>query len=199
MHTVAGKERDKDNIFCVGQAVTGGDERLFFEENTMDGRIGTERPNRIHVLLNRNARVLVLRGAMAGHKEGNLPGMGSAGKRELLNYCSSARQQDLGHTRVCADGAAINEHLIWAPDYPLGLTASGLWETQGARDNAFTEIAFTHEKRDEEDPPGGDPGQHIYYPGFLFPESLMDAGKAFSPAQFGGMLKNRRTRLRIQC
>jgi hypothetical protein len=117
----------------------------------------------------------------------------------LLNYCFSARQQDISHARVCADGPAINERLIWAPDYPLGFTASGLWETQGARDNAFTEITFTHEKRDEEDPPGGDPGQHIYDPGFLFPESLIDAGKGFSSAHLGSMLKDRRTGLRSQC
>lgn len=188
MQAIAGEERDDDEVLRLCKVIALSDAGLFFHENRMDGSIKILFAEKVGLVLDGNAGIVVLFGAVTGDKERNVLKLRRAGKREFFDDFAGASEQNRGEAIVCANGLAVELFLrAISPDageFALTFTE----ETKRVWNDVLAEIAFADKEGDDEDAGGGDRGKDLLDGGFLFPKGFVYFRKDVSSAQFGGVL-----------
>lgn len=107
VHAVANEKGNDDDVFGLGQFVTFLNSRLFFKKKSLDVGIFFQGANQFDLAIDGFARVLVLRGAVAGDEKGGFVRFWCARKGKFTRNFAGAGEDYISHCVVCADGLAV--------------------------------------------------------------------------------------------
>ena len=109
VQAVGNKKGNDDNVPRLGGVVAVGDEGGFFHEGGLDVGVFAACADGLHLRLDGVAGIFIFLSPMPGNEEGGFFGARRSGKWVLVDDVACAREEDLGHVQVRADGATVNE------------------------------------------------------------------------------------------
>lgn len=188
MHSIADKKWNNDKVFFGGEGIAVCDARLFFHENGMNFGVDVFGPNQFDLTFDCFSRVIVCSCAVTSNEKRCFAGFRRTREREFFDNIFSARQKDVGHAIVGANGTAVIERLRAAILNALKIRLPFSSEPEFNRDCLFTKISFADQKWDDKYATGRNRIHDGRDEGLLFPKRGFDARKNVTSPQFGGVL-----------